>query len=153
VKREPRWLSREFLLAIHARMLAEHGGAPGLRDAAALDSVLAAPRNEAAYGGGDLFDFAAAYAHSLVRLHPFVDGNKRVALVAAGVFLERNGQRFAALEPDAVGAVLALVTKAMSASEFAAWLRLACGFAPATKPSRARPARGKPPRKRPPGKG
>jgi death-on-curing protein len=148
VKRAPRWLSREFLLAIHARLLAEHGGAEGVRDAAALDSVLAAPRNQAAYGDGDVFDFAAAYAHSLLRLHPFVDGNKRVALVAAGSFLEWNGQQFAASESDAVAAVLALVTKSMSPGEFASWLRWSCGAGPARQRARPKPARGAPAKRR-----
>lgn len=137
MKREPRWLSRDVLLAVHARTLAEHGGAAGVREPAALESVLAAPRNAAVYGAGDHFDLAAAYASSLVRLHPFVDGNKRVALVAAGVFLELNGHHFAASEADAVGAVLALVTREMSAEQFAAWLRLACGETPAKRPARA----------------
>ncbi len=139
MKREPHWLSREFLLAVHARMLAEHGGPGGLRDAGALDSVLAAPRQRAAYAKSDLFDCAAAYAESLVRLHPFVDGNKRVALVAAGVFLEWNGPRFAAAEADAVAALLALVTKDMTRAEFADWLRVACGAAPAAPARRAKP--------------
>ena len=151
MSREPRWLSRDFLLAVHSRLLTEHGGAHGLRDSSALDSVLAAPRNEAAYAGGDVFDLAAAYAQSMVRLHPFVDGNKRVALVAAGVFLEWNGQAFAAPEADAASAVLALVTRGMTVAEFAAWLRLVCGAEPKAgrrprKPT-TRPARKKPPRK------
>jgi death-on-curing protein len=142
VRRRPRWLSRAFLLAVHERLLAEHGGARGVRDAAALESVLAAPLNLAAYGDADLFDLAAAYANSMVRLHPFVDGNKRVALVAAGVFLERNGVRLTAGEADAVAAMLALVTNAMTASEFAARLRASCE--PGPRPVRRGPAAKRP---------
>ena len=148
MKREPHWLSRDVLLAVHARTLAEHGGAVGVREPAALESVLAAPRNAAVYAPGDHFDLAAAYASSLVRPHPFVDGNKRVALIAAGVFLEVNGHHFAASEADSVGAVLALVTREMSAEQFAAWLRLACGETPAKRATRAKRTTGRPRRKR-----
>jgi death-on-curing protein len=140
VKREPHWLSRAFLLATHDLLLAEHGGARGVRDGAALESVLAAPRNLAAYGEADLFDLAAAYAQSCVRLHPFMDGNKRVALVAAGVFLAWNGRTLQASETDAVAAILALVTRRMDQAEFAGWLRASCAR-PATAAG-AKPRRG-----------
>ncbi len=119
----PRWISKTFLLAIHGRLLAEHGGGTGLRDEGLLESALASPRNRFEYEEGDLFDLAAAYAFVITRNHPFVDGNKRIAFAAAGIFLELNGHRLDASEVDAVGAVLALSRGEIDADAFAVWLR------------------------------
>lgn len=81
------------VLAIHAEVLAAHGGLPGLRDAGLLESAVAAP--QASFGGQPLIDdpieVAAAYLFYLCRNHPFADGNKRTALAAALVFLDANG--------------------------------------------------------------
>jgi len=75
-------------------VLAAHGGSPGLRDAALLESAVAAP--QATYGGEpllkDVIEVAAAYLFYLSSNHPFVDGNKRTALAACLVFLEANGR-------------------------------------------------------------
>lgn len=120
---EPRWLSKSVVLAIHGRLLAEHGGASGLRDEGLLDSALASPRNHHAHGEHDIFELGAAYAFSLIHNHPFIDGNRRVAFTCAGVFLEINGARLIVNEGDAVQAVLALSTGDLDRSKFAAWLR------------------------------
>lgn len=119
----PRWISKTFVLALHGRLLAEHGGAMGIRDEGLLESALASPRNNAEYADVDVFDLAAAYAFALTSNHPFVDGNKRVAFAAAGVFLELNGHRLIASEVDAVEAMLALSRGELGAREFAWWLR------------------------------
>lgn len=123
-RREPIWLSQVVIIALHGRLLAEHGGAPGLRDPGLLESALAGPCNRLLYGEPDLCELAAAYAHGIARNHPYVDGNERVAFAAAGVFLELNGRRLTATEPDAVLAVLALSSDEMDAAGFAAWLRM-----------------------------
>lgn len=90
--RELRYLEVEAVLAIHAEVLAAHGGLPGLRDRGLLESAVAAPR--ASFGGKALLEdpaeIAAAYLFYLCRNHPFADGNKRTALAAALVFLEAN---------------------------------------------------------------
>jgi death-on-curing protein len=112
------------VLAIHGRLLAEHGGAPGLRDESLLESALAAPRNHSEYGQADVFRLAAAYAFALTSNHPFIDGNKRTAFAATGVFLELNGYFLEATEPDAVGAVLALSRGELDADGFGEWLRI-----------------------------
>jgi death-on-curing protein len=125
VRREPRWVSKAAVLAIHERLVAEHGGAPDLLDEGKLDAALASPRNHFAYEERDLFRLASAYAQALTRDHPFQDGNKRVALTVAGVFLERNGYLLGASEQDAVKAILALVTRELEEEGFAAWLRAA----------------------------
>ena len=120
---QPRWISKAAALAIHEQLLAEHGGAAGLIDEGRLDAALSSPRNHFAHGEKDVFRLAAAYAHALTRDHPFRDGNKRVALTLAGVFLELNGFRLEAPESDAAGATLALSTRGIDEKGFAAWLR------------------------------
>ena len=120
----PRWLSKTFVLAIHARLLAEHGGAVGVRDEGLLESALDSPRNRFEHGEGDVFQLAAAYAFAITSNHPFADGNKRVAFAAAGIFLELNGHRLIAPEVDAVAAVVALSRSDMSDVEFSDWLRM-----------------------------
>jgi death-on-curing protein len=91
-KREFRHLDVEAVLAIHAEVLAAHGGSPGLRDKGLLESAVAAP--QASFGGRPLIrsgiGIAAAYLFYLCRNHPFVDGNKRTALAAALVVLSEN---------------------------------------------------------------
>ncbi len=123
---EPTWLSIPAILAIHGMLLAEHGGAVGLRDEGLLESAMAGPRNQFLYGESDPFQIAAAYAFALTRNHPFVDGNKRTAFAAAGIFLELNGHQLQASEPDAVLAVLALSKGELDAKEFGDWLRISC---------------------------
>ena len=87
-------LTAEAVKAIHEEVLAAHGGSPGLRDVALLESAVAAP--QATYGGKallkDVVEIAAAYLFYLCSNHPFVDGNKRTALAACLVFLEANGR-------------------------------------------------------------
>lgn len=118
-----RWISRDVLVLLHDESLAIHGGASGLRDEGLFDSALARPENLAAYGTADVFACAAAYAFGLAKNHPFVDGNKRVAFLATGLFLRINGHRLSVSQVDAVEAVLALAAGDLSESDFAAWLR------------------------------
>jgi death-on-curing protein len=121
---KPRWIPKSAVLAIHEALIAEHGGAPGILSDEVLESSLASPKNLLAYGAPDLFDLAAKYAASLTSNHPFRDGNKRIALTIAGVFLEMNGRRLEASEEDAVSAMLALSTRGLDEKAFANWLRI-----------------------------
>jgi death-on-curing protein len=123
VRRPPRWISKQAVLAIHGRLLAEHGGAAGLLDEGLLDAALASPKNHFAYERADILRLAAAYAYALTQNHPFADGNKRVALTVAGVFLELNGFRLDASEQDAAQATRALSSREVDEVEFADWLR------------------------------
>lgn len=91
-----RFATRQVVEALHAEQLRRHGGAQGLRDENAFASALGRPESKAAYGDPDVFDLAAAYAFGLVRNHPFVDGNKRTAIVTAMLFLALNGHRVTA---------------------------------------------------------
>ena len=87
--------SVEAVKAIHREVLEAHGGSPGLRDLALLESAIAAP--QATMMGEPLFsdpiELAAAYLFYLCRNHPFIDGNKRVALATCLVFLSENNFR------------------------------------------------------------
>src|ERR1039458_3809794 len=118
--KEPQWLLRETVLALHERLLAEFGGLRGLRDAGLLDSALVRPHQLFAYGKPSVFELAAAYAYGLIRNHPFLDGNKRIGFTAAIAFLELNGCRFTASEADATLKALALVAPAFGTHGFAA---------------------------------
>ena len=126
---EPIWIIPEAVLAIHKRQIAEHGGGSGLRDPGLLESAIAKPKNIFSYDKekANIPGLAAAYAYGISRNHPFVDGNKRSGLLAAAVFLEANGIRFAATEEDAVVQTLALAAGAITAKDFASWLEKVCG--------------------------
>ena len=117
------WLSRKLVQAIHDEQLAEHGGAPGLRDAGLLESALARPLNRAGYGDPDIAELAAVYAIGLIGNHPFIDGNKRTAYVALETFLALNGLRFPATDADAVITTLRLAAGDIPDADFIAWVR------------------------------
>ena len=122
--KEPHWIDRLALVLLHQESLAEHGGRAGILDEGLLESALARPRQLWSYDrGSDLARLAAAYAAGLVRHHPFVDGNKRVAFLAVGLFLGLNGFQLVAEQVDAARTVLALAAGEMDEQEFAAWIR------------------------------
>jgi len=109
---------------MHVDQVREHGGQLGLRDAALLESALARPQHVWSYeSGADLAQFAAEYAFGLAKNHAFMDGNKRIALVAANVFLILNGFEIDASEPAVVDVMLRLADGRMSRPKFAEWLR------------------------------
>ncbi len=121
--KEPVWLLQSVVEAVHDAEIMDHGGAAGLRDGGLLDSALARPVNLHRYGEADFFVLAAAYAFAITRNHPFVDGNKRTALLAAYVFLRINGHRLVADEAMAASLMLALAAGEMTETDFAGWLR------------------------------
>jgi death-on-curing protein len=120
---EPTWLSQELVLAIHEEQLKEFGGASGTRDIGALESALGRPRNRWAYEGSELPELAAAYAFGLARNHPFVDGNKRTALVAIVTFLGLNSLDFVASEAEAVVMILGLAAGEVNEDGLTRWIR------------------------------
>lgn len=123
-KKEPLWIEERDVLAIHDRLLAIHGGAPGLRDRGLLQSALARPRQHHAYANSrDIVVMAALYTAGIARNHPFVDGNKRTGFVIGILFLELHGFEFNASEEDATRAVFELAAGTLDESAFAAWLR------------------------------
>jgi death on curing protein len=121
---EPRWVTKAALVLLHAEALAEHGGPEGIRDEAALESALARPLNLFAYGGtADISALAAAYAAGVNQNHPFVDGNKRAAFIAMGLFLALNGLRLIADQVEATRVVLAFAAGEIGEQNLADWIR------------------------------
>ena len=118
---EPVWIDERDVLALHNRLLALEGGAPGVHDAGLVKSALTRPR---AFGENpDIIDTAAAYMAVIVRNHGFLDGNKRTGFVVGVLFLETNGCRFVASEEDATQAVLALAAGELDERALITWLR------------------------------
>lgn len=115
-----RWITKSSLLLLHGESLAEHGGSVGL-----LDSALGRPLTYAdpAYPP-DFAALAASYTVGLAKNQPFVDGNKRAAFLATGLFLYRNGYHLYASQAEATITMLAVATGDVTESEFADWLRL-----------------------------
>lgn len=120
---EPVWLPVELVVAIHESQLRRFGGPPGIRDFGALESALGRPRNRWAYEEGDLATLAAAYAFGIARNHPFVDGNKRAALLSLVTFLGLNGIDFVASEAEAVVIIRDLAAGLVDESALARWIR------------------------------
>jgi len=118
-----RWIDRRALLLLHDESIAEHGGASGIRDEGLFESALARPLNVAAYGDPDVADLAASYGVGLAKNHAFVDGNKRVAFLAVGLFLALNGRRLVTTQAEATLAMLDVAAGALDERAFAAWLR------------------------------
>jgi death-on-curing protein len=122
---EPVWVRSDVVTAIHQRQLAEHGGATGVRDAGLLASALDRPRNLLAYGkpAPDLARLAAAYGFGIARDHPFVDGNKRTALVVLLVFLKLNGVEIVTSAQESYEAIMSLAAGKQDEEALANWLR------------------------------
>jgi len=118
------YLTLEEVLLLHARLIQRTGGSGGVRDVGLLESALARP--QATFEGRelypDLWHKAAALMHSLVKNHPFVDGNKRTALTAAALFLELNGYTLVASNDEAARFVLRAVAGEVDVAAIAAWL-------------------------------
>ena len=120
---EPQWLTKEGVLALHDQTIADHGGLAGVRDEGLLEAALARPQNRFLYETErDLPTLAAVYAAAIAANHPFIDGNKRAALFAAGVFLEKNGLWLAADQVDAALTILKLAAGDLRESELAVWI-------------------------------
>ena len=123
-RREPRWLSRLVVDAIHNDQLREHGGLTGIRDENVLESALARPQQRWHYAEEtDLATLAAAYGFGLVTNHPYRDGNKRVGFLAIATFLGVNGYNPKATDAEVVTQILALANGRVSEEELANWIR------------------------------
>src|SRR5947208_2749337 len=104
---EPRWVNRTSLQILHDESLATHGGLKGLRDEGLLESALAKPINLFLYEEcSDIIRLAVAYGFGLARNHPFLDGNKRAAFIAVGLFFRLNRMRLKAEQIDAYQAMI-----------------------------------------------
>lgn len=117
------WIDPEILLIAHDEQLSEHGGASGIKDQRLFEPALARLQNLAAYGKPDAAALAAAYAYGLAKNHAFVDGNKRISLVALEFFLELNGFELTADDGQCVLVILSVASGAMDEEALADWIR------------------------------
>jgi len=117
------WVDRDVLLALHDESLAEHGGASGIRDTGLFESALNRPLNLVHYGEPDVAELAASYGYGLAKNHPFVDGNKRAALLGIGLFLMTNGYRLIATQDDTTKTILTLAASELSEQALTQWIR------------------------------
>jgi death-on-curing protein len=131
--KEPIWLRKDLVLAVHERLLAEHGGSSGIRDEGLLDSALGRAQNLFAYGNETIFELGSAYACGIIKNHPFIDGNKRTGFMAAYLFLARNGYELTAAESDVVLKTLSVAEGTMTDEEYAAWLKANSSLAKTAK--------------------
>ena len=122
-----RWISKHALALLHGESLATHGGREGMRNEGWLESALMRPQNTMAYADADnppdAAALAASYGVGIAKNHPFIDGNKRAAFLAAGMFLYLNGLRLQASQAEATVTMLAVAAGDISEEAFAAWLR------------------------------
>ena len=117
------WIDKRLLVILHDESLVLHGGASGIRDESLLDSALNRAVNLALYSKPDFAELAAAYGVGLAKNHAFVDGNKRVAFLAVGLFLGLNGYRLNATQADATRTMLTVASGEMLETDFAIWIR------------------------------
>ena len=119
-----KYLSPQQVLAIHDQLVKRFGGSLGLRDVGLLESAVARP--QASFGGEDLyptiFNKAAALMHSLLKNHPFVDGNKRTALASCGIFLKWNGYLLINSHQEELEFALKVENESMDFEVIAVWL-------------------------------
>lgn len=119
----PRWISNKALLLLHEESLAMFGGPSGIRDEGLLDSALARPMNRYSYfPESSIAELAAAYGFGLAKNHAFVDGNKRVAFLAIGVFLAVNGYQLVADQVDAIQMMLAVAAGEVDEEGLGEWI-------------------------------
>lgn len=123
-----KYLTSEEVIAIHDHFVKKFGGTLGIRDDGLLESGVY--RCQVVYGGKDLyrniFEKAAAILHSMIFDHPFVDGNKRAAIISASSMLMRNGYNFEATDDELVAFPLAVEKTRPEISEIAVWLKKHC---------------------------
>lgn len=127
-RREPRWLSVEAVRALHAEQIELFGGESGLLDPGSLDAALARPHNAFIHGRTtELAGLATIYLVRLVRAHAFVDGNKRVGLAAALVFLALNRRPLHVPPVDLYALTMRVAMGRATEARVATWLRRQLG--------------------------
>lgn len=103
------WIPESVIRLAHDDQIKEHGGSYGVLSENALLSTMEKPKNLLNYGENvTIYDLAASYGYGFVKNHCFVDGNKRIALVAINIFLLINGFSLVAPEAEAAAFILAI---------------------------------------------
>jgi death-on-curing protein len=119
----PVWVRLDTALAAHAEQLRAHGGIEGVRDIGLLEGAMMRPQMKFDYGIDDIAVLAAAYGYGIARNHPFLDGNKRTALVVMETFLALNGLQFSSDNLVLAALVLELAAGEITEDELAEWIR------------------------------
>ncbi len=118
------FIPKKIILYFHEQLINLYGGTLGIRDEGLLDSALEQPKT--IFGGSCLHDslakMAAAYGFHICKNHPFIDGNKRIALVAMDTFLQKNGYEISASEKDIYEIMIKLASGDITKVEFTVWL-------------------------------
>jgi death-on-curing protein len=121
--KEPVWLIKSAVLAVHNMMIVRFGGSDGIRDEGLFESALARPANIYHYDkNAKITQLAAAYAGGIIQNHPFVDGNKRTGFMAAFMFLDINGSTLNADEVSATAMTLSLAASEIDEKDYGIWL-------------------------------
>ncbi len=121
--KEPVWLLKPAVIAVHNMIIVRFGGTDGIRDEGLIDSALARPTNIYLYEDcSDISKLAAAYAGGIIQNHPFVDGNKRTGFMAAYMFLDLNGATLQADEISATAMTLSLASSDVDEDDYSNWL-------------------------------
>ena len=125
MNRKTSYLSITQVLAIHDQMIKRFGGSAGIKEITLIESAIGRP--QATFDGIDLyenlFDKAAALLQSLLKNHPFVDGNKRTALTSAGIFLQINGYRLINYHAEEVAFAIRVDNEQLTLQEISKWLK------------------------------
>ncbi len=120
-----KYLTPEQVLFIHSRLIDETGGSHGVRDLGLLTSAVSRPQTT--FGGKDLypdiFHKAAALMESLIKNHPFIDGNKRTAITSTGIFIQRNGYSLEVTQDTLEGFTLKVATGKHSFQDAVEWFK------------------------------
>ncbi len=129
--KEPLWLKRQWVDALHFQQMKRFGGLYGVRDEGAIESALSRPIHQWSYEQAqDMAALAAAYGFGLARSHGYSDGNRRIAFMAMAVFRDINDVLFDAPEPEVVRVMLAVTAGDLSEAELARWVREHSQLAP-----------------------
>jgi death on curing protein len=121
---EIEFLPKHIIIYFHQQIISLYGGTLGLRDEGLLDSALKQPRAmfDGSYLHDSLVKMAAAYGFHICNNHPFIDGNKRVALVAMDAFLQKNGFEISSSEKDVYEIMMKLASGTVTKTDLTDWL-------------------------------
>ncbi|WP_018249546.1 type II toxin-antitoxin system death-on-curing family toxin [Orenia marismortui] len=119
------FIPKKAILYFHEQLIQIYGGSTGVRDEKLLDSAIQQPKStfEGEYLHNSIFKMASAYGFHLCKNHPFVDGNKRIALVAMDTFLQNNGYEITASEKETYTIMIKLSSEGLSKDELTNWLK------------------------------
>src|SRR6056297_766736 len=118
------FMPKKVILYFHEQLIQIYGGSTGIRDEKLLDSAIHQPKStfEGKYLHDTIFKMASAYGFHLCKNHPFIDGNKRISLVAMDTFLQNNGYEITASEKETYKIMMKLSSENLSKDELTKWL-------------------------------